>query len=107
MPEAFTVVDDDEVPITVYRWPAPAPTVGAVHIAHGLGEHALRYERLAGALTGAGFTVTVHDQRAHGRTAAATGGLGHLGPRGMEGTIDSLHAVVGAVHDDSDGPFFL
>ena len=106
MPEAFTVVDDDEVPITVYRWPPIGAATGSVHISHGLGEHALRYERFARALNAAGYAVTAHDQRAHGRTAAATGGLGHLGPRGMEGAIDSLHAVVASVHV-GDAPFFL
>ena len=99
MPEVFAVIDDDEIPITTYRWPAPGSVKGSVHVAHGLGEHALRYDRFARSLNDAGYTVTAHDQRAHGRTAEATGGLGHLGPRGTEGTIDSLHAVTRVVHD--------
>jgi alpha-beta hydrolase superfamily lysophospholipase len=108
MPDVFTVVDDDEIPISVYRWDAPGSVTGAVHVVHGLGEHALRYDRFAGALNAVGYTVTAHDQRGHGRTADATGGLGHLGPRGMEGTLDSLHTVTRTVHDlEPDVPFFL
>lgn len=108
MPETFTVVDDDGIAVTVYRWEADGPVRALVHVAHGLGEHALRYDRLAHTLNAAGCTVSAHDQRAHGATAAATGGLGHLGPRGMEGTIDSLHAVTGAVRGTTtDAPFFL
>ncbi|MGZ8751443.1 MAG: alpha/beta fold hydrolase [Acidimicrobiia bacterium] len=108
MPEAFTVVDEDDVPVSAYRWEGDVPVRGIVHVAHGLGEHALRYERFAHALNAAGYTVTTHDQRAHGRTAEATGGLGFLGPRGMEGTIDSLHAVTRAVHATApDIPLFL
>ena len=108
MPETFTVVDDDGVPISGYRWAAPGSVSGLVHVAHGLGEHALRYDRFARALNAAGYTVTAHDQRAHGRTAEATGGLGHLGPRGTEGAIDSLHAVTRTVGADApDVPFFL
>ncbi len=107
-PEIFTVVDDDDVPITTYHWEVDGPARGLVHVAHGLGEHAQRYGRLARALNASGYSVTAHDQRAHGQTADATGGLGHLGPRGTEGTIESLHAVTRAVHDAAaDAPFFL
>jgi alpha-beta hydrolase superfamily lysophospholipase len=108
MPETFTVVDADEIPITGYRWDAGAPVRGTVHVAHGLGEHALRYDAFARTLNASGFTVTAHDQRAHGATAAATGGLGRLGARGMEGTLDSLHAVFLAANEAaSDAPQFL
>lgn len=108
MPEAFTVVDDDEIPVSVYRWEAAGTVRAAVHVAHGLGEHALRYDRFARALNAAGYTVSAHDQRAHGRTAEATGGLGRLGPRAMVGTLDSLHAVTRTARDlEPDVPFFL
>ena len=96
------------MPVATYRWEADVPVRGIVHVAHGLGEHALRYGGVAHALNVAGYTVTAHDQRAHGATAATTGSLGHLGPRGTEGTIDSLHAVTNAVHAATpELPFFL
>jgi alpha-beta hydrolase superfamily lysophospholipase len=49
-----------------------------VQIAHGMAEHAARYERFAGALTSAGYAVYANDHRGHGRTAADAD-LGHFG----------------------------
>ena len=91
-PEMLTVTDPDDVTIFVTRWAVDAPRA-VVHIAHGLGEHAARYGRLAFALNSAGHTVYADDHRGHGRTGEAMGGLGPLGPRGMLGTIDAVHAV--------------
>ena len=56
-------------------------------------EHARRYDRVAHALLGAGFAVYADDHRASGRTGAEGPGLGDLGPRGMEGALEALHAV--------------
>lgn len=60
-----------------------AAVKAVVHVSHGMAEHAGRYARLAGALTGAGYAVYANDHRGHGRTAApdelgflaATGGF--------------------------------
>ena len=41
---------------------------GIVHIIHGMGEHALRYNEFAAYLNGLGFTVYAMDQRGHGKT---------------------------------------
>ena len=90
--EMLKVTDADDVMISVTRWAVEAPRA-VVHIAHGLGEHAARYGRLAVALNSAGSTVYADDHRGHGRTGEAQGGLGPLGPRGMLGTIDAVHAV--------------
>jgi alpha-beta hydrolase superfamily lysophospholipase len=102
-PETLTVTDPDGETIFVYRWPAPAKPKGAVHIAHGMGEHARRYDHLAQALTAAGFATYADDHRASGRTGADGPGLGKLGPRGMEGTLDALHSVNSFVGADRPG----
>ena len=93
MSERFTVTDPDGVTIFVHRWIGAEPVHAVVHLAHGLGEHALRYARLADALTAAGYAVYADDHRGHGRTGVEAGGLGPIGPRGMAGTLDALHAV--------------
>ncbi len=91
-PAEFTVTDADGIEITGTKWAVDAPRA-VIHIAHGLGEHAARYGRLAGALTAARYAVYADDHRGHGRTGVAMGGLGPLGPRGMEGTLDAVHTV--------------
>ena len=51
-----------------------------MQIAHGMGEHAGRYRRLAEALTDAGYVVYANDHRGHGVTAGSAERHGDLGP---------------------------
>ncbi len=75
----FTFTADDGAELFVYRW---QPDVGigkaVVHIAHGLAEHAGRYERLAETLTENGYVVFANDCRGHGKTAQAMEDIGHF-----------------------------
>jgi alpha-beta hydrolase superfamily lysophospholipase len=66
----FLIDRQDGTTIQAYRWAPDGPTRAAVQIAHGLVEHAGRYERLAGALTQAGYVVYASDHRGHGPNAA-------------------------------------
>jgi alpha-beta hydrolase superfamily lysophospholipase len=52
------------------RWLPDGLPRGIVQIAHGMAEHAARYERFAEALTGAGYAVYANDHRGHGQTAS-------------------------------------
>ncbi|HMV50613.1 MAG TPA: alpha/beta hydrolase [Blastocatellia bacterium] len=75
----FTFAADDGAKLFVYRW---LPDVGCgkavVHIAHGLAEHAGRYERLAEELTEHGYIVFANDHRGHGKTAQSLEELGYF-----------------------------
>jgi alpha-beta hydrolase superfamily lysophospholipase len=102
-PDLMKVVDPDGETIFVYRWSADGTPKAAVHLLHGLGEHARRYDHVAVALTAAGYTVYADDHRASGRTGAEGPGLGDLGPRGMDGALDAVHAVTGLVHEEHPG----
>ncbi len=75
----FTLPASDGVGVQCYGWPLTAPKA-AVQIAHGMGEHALRYDRLAEALNAAGYAVYANDHRGHGKTGAQQ--LGYMGPDG-------------------------
>ncbi|KGN37522.1 alpha/beta hydrolase [Knoellia subterranea] len=61
----------DGTPLHTYRWLPDGPPRGIVQIAHGMAEHAARYERFAHALTGAGYAVYANDHRGHGQTASS------------------------------------
>jgi alpha-beta hydrolase superfamily lysophospholipase len=71
--ETLTFDADDKKQLFVYRWaPDEGEAVrGVVHVAHGMAEHAARYERFAEALTRAGFVVYADDHRGHGKSATA------------------------------------
>lgn len=87
--------DDLGVSIAFYEWPVANPT-GAIQIAHGLGEHARRYDEMAAVLNRAGFSVYADDHRGHGQTGLGQieskqiRRLGNLGVGGMNATYKQV-----------------
>ena len=91
----FTITSSDGEQVFVRRWSGDGPPRAIVQIAHGMGEHAGRYERLAAALVDHGYVVYANDHRGHGRTAGTPDRHGDLGAAGWDGLVDDL-ALVGA-----------
>lgn len=83
------VSPSDGTPITTYTWAdtAGAP-IGVVQVAHGLAEHAMRYERLARSLNAAGFVVVANDHRGHGQTGRHA--LGDFGEGGFDALVSDV-----------------
>jgi alpha-beta hydrolase superfamily lysophospholipase len=77
----------DQLQIFYYRWPAVGSARAAVQIAHGLGEHALRYAHVAAFLNDAGFHVYANDHRGHGRTARSPDSYGDFGEYGWNAVV--------------------
>jgi alpha-beta hydrolase superfamily lysophospholipase len=83
------------VDIVFYEWPVADPKA-VIQIAHGLGEHARRYDQMAAVLNRAGFSVYADDHRGHGQTgllqvaSKKTRKLGNLGQGGMEATFKQV-----------------
>jgi alpha-beta hydrolase superfamily lysophospholipase len=96
----------DGTPVATSAWTdvAGAPR-GAVQIAHGLAEHAARYDRFATALNAAGFHAFATDHRGHGRTGQHR--LGDFGAPGFEGLIADVVEFGGAIARDPGLPVFL
>ena len=83
------------------RWSAEGTARAAVVLAHGMGEHSLRYDRLGRALAAAGIDLLAVDQRGHGRTAAMAGApLGALGHGGWDGLVADFALVVRSTHEE-------
>jgi alpha-beta hydrolase superfamily lysophospholipase len=90
----------DGVRVTYRCWLPPDEVRATVQVVHGASEHAGRYERLAGALTGRGLAVYAMDLRGHGRTAEGTG-TGRLGAPTFDAVLDdvqALHLVAAEAH---------
>lgn len=79
--------------IRVYSWKGEGPVRGVVQIAHGMGEHALRYRPIARALVNAGYAVYANDHRGHGELAASAKALGDFGPGGFPSLVDDMTVV--------------
>jgi alpha-beta hydrolase superfamily lysophospholipase len=83
------------IDIVFYEWPVAEPK-GVVQIAHGLGEHARRYDHMASVLNRAGFSVYADDHRGHGQTGLSQierkqiKKLGNLGQGGMDATFKEV-----------------
>jgi alpha-beta hydrolase superfamily lysophospholipase len=103
MPPAVSQVPSaHDVPVTVYQWdPAGAPR-GIVQLTHGMGEHLLRYEPLATALTQAGFVVVGQDHRGHGATAHEER-WGELGAGGWDELVRDIGRVGAQVRAELPG----
>jgi alpha-beta hydrolase superfamily lysophospholipase len=76
--------------IMLYQWKSSVPARGIVQIAHGMGEHALRYRPIAHALVNAGYIVYANDHRGHGELAARANALGDFGPGGFPALVDDM-----------------
>jgi len=98
----------DGLEIACYRWSSTARPRGIVQIAHGMGEHALRYDYFATALSNAGFHVYANDHRGHGRTAKQMESLGDFGDGGWNALVADLVTLTGlAATRDSRLPIVL
>jgi alpha-beta hydrolase superfamily lysophospholipase len=98
----WTLSDADGICVYGTRW-APAEPKAVVQVAHGWAEHRRRYARLAAALVDRGYAVWADDHLGHGETGVEGGGLGDLGPRGMEGVTAALHLVTERITEEEPG----
>ena len=74
-----TFQSKDNLSIHYYQWlPKNEALKGIVQIAHGLSEHAKRYEGFAKMLTEVGFAVYANDHRGHGQTAGSPDKVGYF-----------------------------
>ncbi len=105
--EAFFISPADGTRLATYSWGADMPR-GVVQIAHGIAEHCLRYDRLATALTGAGYRVRAADHRGHGKSVSSADQLGDFGAAGFRGLVADVAAFGAQIAADNEGlPLFL
>jgi len=107
--DTFLLETADGFPVVVHHWEPKAQARGVVNLAHGLAEHASRYEYLAEALIDAGYAVYAEDHRGHGETAANEADLGFFAPqRGWATVLDDLHrTTLRARAEHPEAPLFL
>lgn len=92
----------DQVPF-VHRWRGEGEPRAILVIAHGMGEHALRYARFAEAMNAEGFVVYANDHRGHGATVRTADQLGDYGDAGWAGLVAGQRAVIEKAKADHPG----
>ncbi len=90
----------DGSPARVYRSHSGSAR-GTLLVAHGMAEHAGRYQRLAEFLAPRGWNLVAADQRGHGPGCARA--HGDPGPQGWQAYVDDLHQL----HQQLSGPVVL
>lgn len=101
--DTLSVTATDGTPLHVYRWSPDGDPVAIVQIAHGMAEHAGRYERFAKALTDAGYVVYAEDHRGHGVTSETTGS-GYLADGdGFDTVAEDFVSVFDVASDEHPG----
>lgn len=107
-PQTRTYTDAHGVEITFYVWAVANPKA-IIQIAHGLGDHARRYDHVAEFFNNAGYTVYADDHRGHGVTGSkqvASGQtkiLGNLGPGGIQAAFEQVHQFTQLIKRENPG----
>jgi alpha-beta hydrolase superfamily lysophospholipase len=85
----FRYAGADGTQIAAYRWSSAAKPKGVIQIAHGAGEHSMRYLEPLVPIIEAGYVVYSADHRGHGATSGPEG-LGDFGPGGAAAAIEDM-----------------
>ena len=101
-------IDSYGVTIHYHRWSPKKKPRAIIQLAHGLGEHGLRYDGLVTRLVAEGFEVWADEHRGHGATGLEQwegdySKLGKLGPGGMPATVAAVRALTGIIRDERPG----
>jgi alpha-beta hydrolase superfamily lysophospholipase len=83
-----------------YHWKTASDPKALIHIAHGMGEHAARYDWTAQKLNDAGYELSANDHRGHGQTADT---LGDFGEDGWNRALMDLHEILLQLREDRPG----
>jgi alpha-beta hydrolase superfamily lysophospholipase len=106
--ELFKIETRDHLQLQAYSWAVKNP-LAVVQIAHGMMEHAGRYDHFASWLNEHQVAVYANDHIGHGLTAKTPADLGHF-PRkdDWQRSVDILQSLTQKIHAEHPGiPVFL
>ncbi|MFO7842063.1 MAG: alpha/beta hydrolase [Fidelibacterota bacterium] len=100
---------DDGVDIAFICWLPDEKPLASVQIAHGMAEHAARYEEFAGYLCKNGIAVYANDHRGHGKTAGSLDNLGYFADEsGWIKVVTDMRRLTKIIRKDyPEAPVFL
>lgn len=100
--QRFRYEGADGAGLAGFRWSGSGKPKAVVQLAHGAGEHAMRYfERLKPIIDG-GYVVYAADHRGHGMTSGMTT-LGDFGPGGAPAAVDDMAVLARLIRQREEG----
>ena len=99
--DSFRFEGQDGTSVFTYRWLPDGRVRAVLQIAHGMGEHALRYRAPLQPLLDAGIAIYANDHRGHGKTSPHT--LGDFGAGGFAGLIDDMAVLARHIRIEQPG----
>jgi alpha-beta hydrolase superfamily lysophospholipase len=101
--DSLTFDGADGTKVFTYRWLPDGPVRGVLQVAHGMGEHALRYRGPLQPLLDAGIAIYANDHRGHGRTAPSKEALGDFGNGGFAALVDDMAILSRRIRAENPG----
>ncbi|MEQ8198032.1 MAG: alpha/beta hydrolase [Clostridiaceae bacterium] len=89
--------------IQAYKWMPDSNIRAIIQIAHGMAEHAERYEDFAEILVDNGYGVYINDHEGHGKTAVCQEELGHFTENGFNNCVENLFLLTQIIKHDNPG----
>jgi alpha-beta hydrolase superfamily lysophospholipase len=105
--QRFRYEGADGVGLAGFRWSSDAKPKAVIQLAHGAGEHAMRYFEPLAPIVEAGYVIYAADHRGHGMTSGMTS-LGDFGPGGAPAAVDDMAVLARLIHErERDLPLVL
>lgn len=98
--DSFSLSASDGHEVACYSWVLDNPKA-VVQIAHGMGEHARRYDWVAQQLNANGYAVYANDHRGHGETSGPV--LGYMGADGWNRSLADMYELGQLARGEHEG----
>lgn len=101
---SFSIANLDGIKVQTYSWLPDKKTVAALQIAHGMQEHAKRYDHFARWMNQQGVAVYANDHIGHGASVRSMEDISHF-PRqdDWQRSVDLLHRLSEKIKRDHPG----
>jgi alpha-beta hydrolase superfamily lysophospholipase len=100
--QRFRYEGADGAGLAGFRWSGSAKPKAAIQLAHGAGEHSMRYFESLKPIIEAGYVVYSADHRGHGMTSGMTS-LGDFGPGGAPAAVDDMAVLARLLREREPG----
>ena len=100
--QRFRYEGADGAGLAGFRWSGSAKPKAVIQLAHGAGEHAMRYFGPLGPIVEAGYIVYAADHRGHGMTSGMTT-LGDFGPGCAPAAVDDMAVLARLIREREEG----